>query len=72
MARIAARVAGQDIHALKGSPPRRRWTRSQSRELEAHPIDDVPAGKSSLKSSRLWKGKAKMSGHGQYCLFDSL
>ncbi|KAE8407791.1 hypothetical protein BDV37DRAFT_240083 [Aspergillus pseudonomiae] len=63
MARIAARVAGQDIHALKGSPPRRRWTRSQSRELEAHPIDDVPAGKSSLKSSRLWKGKAKMSGH---------
>ncbi|KAE8370437.1 hypothetical protein BDV27DRAFT_61461 [Aspergillus caelatus] len=64
MARIATRGAGQqDIHALKGSPPRRRWTRSQSRELEAHPMEDIPALKSSLKSSKLWKGKGKMSGN---------
>ncbi|KJK67852.1 hypothetical protein P875_00108891 [Aspergillus parasiticus SU-1] len=56
MARIATRVAGQqDIHGLKGSPPRRRWTRSQSRELEAHPMDDVAAKKSSLKGNKLWK-----------------
>ncbi|KAB8277862.1 hypothetical protein BDV30DRAFT_234275 [Aspergillus minisclerotigenes] len=64
MARIATRVAGQqDIHGLKGSPPRRRWTRSQSRELEAHPMDDVAAGKSSLKGNKLWKGKGKLGGH---------
>ncbi|KAB8217855.1 hypothetical protein BDV33DRAFT_132580 [Aspergillus novoparasiticus] len=64
MARIATRVGGQqDIHGLKGSPPRRRWTRSQSRELEAHPMDDVAAGKSSLKGNKLWKGKGKLSGH---------
>ncbi|PIG83736.1 MYB DNA-binding domain protein [Aspergillus arachidicola] len=64
MARIATRVAGQqDIHGLKGSPPRRRWTRSQSRELEAHPMDDVAAKKSSLKGNKLWKGKGKLSGH---------
>ncbi|GMG27394.1 unnamed protein product [Aspergillus oryzae var. brunneus] len=66
MARIATRVAGQqDIHGLKASPPRRRWTRSQSRELEAHPMDDVAAGKSSLKGNKLWKGKGKLGGHGQ-------
>ncbi|BAE63494.1 unnamed protein product [Aspergillus oryzae RIB40] len=64
MARIATRVAGQqDIHGLKASPPRRRWTRSQSRELEAHPMDDVAAGKSSLKGNKLWKGKGKLGGH---------
>ncbi|KAE8374436.1 hypothetical protein BDV26DRAFT_300244 [Aspergillus bertholletiae] len=63
MARLAARVAQQEgTHALKGSPPRRRWTRSQSRELEAHPMD-IPTGKSSLNGSKWRKGKGKMSGH---------
>ncbi|KAF7585455.1 hypothetical protein BBP40_010888 [Aspergillus hancockii] len=54
----------EDVNPLKGSPPRRRLTRSQSRELEARE-QDVPVGKSSLQSRKKWgQNKGRMSGQG--------
>ncbi|KAE8395232.1 hypothetical protein BDV23DRAFT_145408 [Aspergillus alliaceus] len=61
MPRSTARAATTqgDLSTLKGSPPQRRWTRSQSREIEAQQYM-VPAGQSSPEGRKKgWKNKGR-------------
>ncbi|KAE8150483.1 hypothetical protein BDV25DRAFT_154308 [Aspergillus avenaceus] len=60
MVRVVSAGVGGDALRAKGSPPRRRWTRSQSRELESRQ-KDAP-GRSSLgKLKKAAQSKGSLS-----------